>query len=122
MPVKPIPDGYHAVTPYLVVKGAADAIEFYKQAFGASETMRLNGPGDAVMHAEFQIGDSRIRGRRLRCVGRATTIMNLGLQRLAQQKDARQTSTFSASAPSTCPLSLVPYPLPLLRGTDARPL
>ena len=58
MPVKPIPDGYHAVTPYLVVKGASDAIEFYKRAFGATETMRLKGPGDSVMHAEFQIGDS----------------------------------------------------------------
>jgi PhnB protein len=60
MTVKPIPDGYHSVTPYLICKGAADAIEFYKRAFCAVETMRLPGPGGAVMHAEFQVGDSRI--------------------------------------------------------------
>lgn len=60
MSPKPIPDGYHTVTPYLIAKGASDAIEFYKQAFGAKETMRLPGPGGAVMHAEVQVGDSRI--------------------------------------------------------------
>ncbi len=60
MPVKPIPVGYHSVIPYLVCKGAAEALEFYKKAFGAAETMRLNGPGGKVMHGEFQIGDSRI--------------------------------------------------------------
>jgi PhnB protein len=43
-PVKPIPDGYHTVTPYIICRGAAKAIEFYKQAFGATETMRLAGP------------------------------------------------------------------------------
>jgi PhnB protein len=60
MTVKPIPDGYHSVTPYLIVKGAGDAIEFYKRAFGATEIMRLSGPGATVAHAEIQIGDSRI--------------------------------------------------------------
>ena len=60
MPVKPIPEGYHSITPYLIAKGAADAIEFYKKAFGAVETMRLDGPGGAIMHGEFQVGDSRI--------------------------------------------------------------
>jgi PhnB protein len=60
MAVKPIPDGYHAVTPYLVVKGAAQAIEFYKKAFGATELFRMPGPGGQVMHAELQLGDSRI--------------------------------------------------------------
>ena len=44
--VKPIPDGYHAVTPYLIVKGAAKAIEFYKQAFGATELGRMTAPGN----------------------------------------------------------------------------
>ena len=58
MPVKPIPDGYHAVTPYLAVKQAADAIEYYKRAFGAKERMRLDAPGGKVGHAELQIGDS----------------------------------------------------------------
>jgi PhnB protein len=58
MPVKPIPDGYHSVTPYLAVKQAADAIEFYKRAFGAKERMRLRAPGSKVGHAELEIGDS----------------------------------------------------------------
>jgi PhnB protein len=60
MAVKPIPDGYHTVTPYLIVKDAARAIEFYKQAFGASERMRLTDPGGRVGHAEITIGDSAI--------------------------------------------------------------
>src|SRR5438094_743187 len=55
-----IPQGYHTATPYLIVNGAARAIDFYKQAFGASEVMRMPGPGGKVMHAEVQIGDSRI--------------------------------------------------------------
>ena len=58
--VKPIPEGYHAVTPYLIVKGAAKAIEFYKQAFGAIETFRMPQPDGKIGHAEIQIGDSRI--------------------------------------------------------------
>jgi len=58
--VKPIPDGYHAVTPYLSVAGAANAIEFYKQAFGAKEVMRMPGPSGTIGHAEIRIGDSRI--------------------------------------------------------------
>jgi PhnB protein len=58
MAVKPIPDGYHSVTPYLIVKGAAQAIDFYKSAFGATEVMRMPGPNDRVMHAEIKIGDS----------------------------------------------------------------
>jgi PhnB protein len=58
--VKPIPEGYHSVTPYLIVKGAARAIEFYEKAFGATELYRIMGPGDVVGHAELQLGDSRI--------------------------------------------------------------
>jgi PhnB protein len=60
MAVKPIPDGYHTATPYLFIKGAARALEFYKQAFGATELMRLSGPGDKIGHAEIKIGDSPI--------------------------------------------------------------
>lgn len=55
-----IPVGYHTVTPYLIVKDAARALEFYQQAFGASEVMRLPGPDGKIMHAEIQISDSRI--------------------------------------------------------------
>jgi len=61
MAVKPIPEGFHTITPHLVVKGASDAIEFYKKAFGAEEITRLSGPdGKSVMHAELRIGDSRL--------------------------------------------------------------
>lgn len=58
--VKPIPENYHAVTPYLVVQGAAKAIDFYKKVFGAQELLRMPGPGGKVMHAELKIGDSMI--------------------------------------------------------------
>ena len=57
--VKPIPDGYHSVTPYLIIKGASDAIEFYKKAFGATELFRMDHEGK-VGHAELKIGDSPI--------------------------------------------------------------
>ncbi len=60
MAVKPIPEGYHSVTPYLIVKDASKAIEYYKKAFGATEIMRFPGPNNTVAHAEIQIGDSRI--------------------------------------------------------------
>src|SRR5512138_1993935 len=55
-----IPQGYHSVTPYLIVKGAAKAIDFYKQAFGATEIMRMPTPDGQIGHAELKIGDSPI--------------------------------------------------------------
>jgi len=58
--VKPIPEGYRSITPYLVVKGAARAIDFYKQAFGATEILRFPGANNMIMHAELRIGDSVI--------------------------------------------------------------
>ena len=58
--VRAIPEGYHSVTPYLAVDDAAAAIEFYKQAFGATERMRLATPGGKVGHAEIEIGSSCI--------------------------------------------------------------
>jgi PhnB protein len=58
--VKPVPEGYHSVTPYLFVRGAASAIDYYKTVFGAQERMRMPGPNNQVMHAELQIGDSTI--------------------------------------------------------------
>ncbi len=58
MAVKPIPDGYHSVTPYLVVEGVAKLIEFLKQAFDATEKERMSRPDGTVMHAEVKIGDS----------------------------------------------------------------
>jgi PhnB protein len=58
MAVKPIPDGYHSVTPYLILDNASKAIEFYKKVFDATELVRMPGPGGAIMHAEIKIGDS----------------------------------------------------------------
>jgi PhnB protein len=60
MATKSIPDGYHSVTPYLIVKGAADAINFYKRAFGAAELLRMESPEGKIGHAEIRIGDSVI--------------------------------------------------------------
>jgi len=58
MSVKAIPDGYYSLTPYLVCKGAAKAIEFYGKAFGAEEMMRMPGPHGSIAHAEVKIGNS----------------------------------------------------------------
>ena len=58
--VKPIPEGSHSVTPHLICAGAADAIEFYKKAFNATEFCRMPGPQGKVMHAEIRIGDSNV--------------------------------------------------------------
>lgn len=58
MAVKPIPEGYHTLTPYFTVRDAVRAIEFYKQAFGAQERGLMKGPDGKVMHAELKIGDS----------------------------------------------------------------
>jgi len=60
MPAKPIPEGYHSVTPYLIIRNAAEAIEFYKKAFGAIELFRFPAPGGKIGHAEIKIGDSPI--------------------------------------------------------------
>jgi len=60
MAVKPIPDGYHSVTPYLIIQGAAQAIEFYKKAFNAEELLRFPMPDGRLGHAEIKIGDSPI--------------------------------------------------------------
>ena len=58
MAVRPIPEGYHSVSPALLIDGAADAIEFYKRAFGATERMVMPGPDGKIGHAELEIGDS----------------------------------------------------------------
>ena len=60
MKVKPIPDGYHSVTPYLIVQGASEAIAFYAAAFEAVEKTRFAVEGGRIMHAEIRIGDSPI--------------------------------------------------------------
>lgn len=60
MAVKPIPEGYRTVTPYLCVRGASECIEFLKKAFGAEETFRMPMPGGKVGHAELRFGDSMV--------------------------------------------------------------
>src|SRR5712691_6610648 len=60
MAVKTIPDGYHSITAYLIISGAAAAIEYYQKAFGAIELMRIDAPGGKIGHAEIKIGDSPI--------------------------------------------------------------
>ena len=55
-----MPEGYHTVTPYLIVHDAAGAIDFYKKAFGATELFRMSGPGGKIGHAEVKIGDSPV--------------------------------------------------------------
>jgi len=60
MAVKPVPEGYHTVTPYLAVEDAAEAIEYYKQAFGAKERVRMDTPDGKIGHAELEIGDSLV--------------------------------------------------------------
>ncbi len=58
--VKSIPEGYHSVTPYLIIRGAAKALDFYKRAFGAVELLRMEAPEGRIGHAEIRIGDSTI--------------------------------------------------------------
>lgn len=60
MAINLIPVGYHTLTPYINIKGAVEAIEFYKKAFGAKEIGRITMAGGAIAHAEIQIGDSKI--------------------------------------------------------------
>ena len=60
MAVQPIPEGYHSLQIYLAVEDASKAIDFYKEAFGAEETIRMPGPDGKVAHAELQIGDSKL--------------------------------------------------------------
>ena len=60
MSAKSIPEGYHTATPYLIINGAASALEFYKKAFGAKELFRMDSPGGKIGHAEIKIGDSPI--------------------------------------------------------------
>jgi PhnB protein len=60
MAVKAIPEGYHSVTPYLIIKGAAAALDFYSKAFGAKELFRFPMPDGQIAHAEMKIGDSHI--------------------------------------------------------------
>src|SRR5438128_11967180 len=60
MAVKPLPEGYHSVTPYLIIRGASQALDFYKKAFGAVELFRFPTPDGEIGHAEIKVGDSPV--------------------------------------------------------------
>ncbi len=60
MSVNAIPEGFHSLTPYLIIKDAAKAIDFYKRAFGAEEGLKLEGPGGMIAHAELKVGNSHL--------------------------------------------------------------
>ena len=107
---RPIPEGYHTVTPYLTIRDAARAIEFYKRAFGAQELMRMPGPGGRIMHAEIKIGDSVIMigdifpgmpGRSARSLGGSP----IGLHLYVEDADGFVQRAIAAGATETMPLA-----------------
>ena len=108
--VKPIPDGYHTVTPYLIVGDAARAIEFYEQAFGAVEVMRMDGRAGKIGHAEIRIGDSPIMladespemgARSARTIGGSP----ISLMVYVEDVDARVAQAVAAGAKLTRPVA-----------------
>ncbi len=107
--VKPIPDGYRSVTPYLMANGAADAIEFYKRAFNARERLRVPGPGGKVMHAELEIGDSVIMlGEECQPTGtsglKATGRSSVGIHLYVEDVDATFKQALAAGAKEERPI------------------
>ena len=109
MPVKAIPDGYYTVTPYLIIKGAAAALDFYKKAFGATEVMRLPAPGGKVGHAEIQIGNSRImlgdEAPEMNCKGPQTLGGSpVGICLYVEDADSRFKQALAAGATETRPI------------------
>jgi PhnB protein len=109
MPVKPIPDGYHTVTPYLTVNDAAAAIDFYKKAFGATEMCRYLGPNGRVAHAEVRIAGAVIMlGEECPVMGsRSPTSLGgtaSGLLLYVEDVDARFAQALAAGASAKRPL------------------
>ena len=112
MPAKAIPEGYHSITPYLAVDDASGAIEFYKKAFGAKETLRMPTPDGKVAHAELAIGDSLImlsdpfdqaRPRRRRRLGATTVGIFLYTEDVDEPyKQALDAGATSTRSPRTC--------------------
>jgi PhnB protein len=110
MAVKPIPSGYHSVTPYLILDDAARAIEFYKKALGAVELMRFPAPGGKIGHAEIKIGDSPVmladespeQGQKsLRTIGGSP----ISLMVYVEDVDARVAQAVAAGAKITRPVA-----------------
>lgn len=106
----PIPKGYHVVTPSIVVRGAAEAIEFYKKAFGAKELSRMNDPSGKVMHAEIRIGDSIVMlGDEYPQMGAVSPLSQTGraasLLIYTRDADALFNQALAAGAKASMPLS-----------------
>ena len=110
MAVKPIPDGYHSVTPYLIMDDAARALEFYKKALGAVELMRFPGPDGKIGHAEIRIGDSPVMladespdmgQKSLRTIGGSP----ISLMVYVEDVDARVAQAVAAGAKLTRPVA-----------------
>jgi len=108
--INPIPEGYHTLSPYLIVRGAANALEFYKKAFGATELCRLNMPDGKIAHGEFKIGDSifMISDESPQCP--STSPETLGgsavtLHLYVTDADATFTDAIKAGAKETMPLA-----------------
>lgn len=110
MAVKPIPEGYHSVTPYLIFDDAARAIEFYKKALGAVELLRMSAPGGRIGHAEIKIGDSPIMladespemgARSARTIGGSP----ISLMVYVEDVDARVAQAVAAGAKLTRPVA-----------------
>jgi hypothetical protein len=103
---KPIPNGYHSITPYLTVDNAKQAIDFYTRAFGAKETMRMDGPPGKISHAELKIGDSILM------VSDECLVLALA----ARDRSVVRRSTSSCTSKMWMPYSTVPKP-PVPRWT-----
>ena len=110
MAVKPIPEGYHSVTPYLILDDAARALEFYKKALGAVELMRMPAPGGKIGHAEMRIGNSPIMladeslemgARSARTIGGSP----ISLMVYVEDVDARVAQAVAAGAKLTRPVA-----------------
>ena len=112
--VKPVPEGFHTATPRIYVKAAADAVEFYKRAFGANELGRVADPGGNIVGAEIKIGDSMVSlseetprwgNYSPQSLGGATAIITLNVE----DADAVWGRAVSAGAKEVFPLEDQPY-------------
>lgn len=104
MAVKPIPDGYRTVTPYLVVEQAGDLMEFLRKAFDAEEVVRMPGPDGRIAHGEMRIGDSIVM---MGSASRENKPLPAGILLYVEDADAVYAKALKAGFAKTCGLSVV---------------